>query len=225
MAKNTRPGQFSPVSLQACELIGRLPKKDPRLMLAYWALARHTSMNDEGGLGTNRVTGAGGGKVACVLSCRHAMAKARLEDLARAGVIRNAPKGLAAGRMKQASWIMEFAGDVPLPHALIDGVAGSNGVKERVLDKASTEVAMCALLLLLYCYANHNLEKWGGINPALLWRKWEMTARKSNKSFRLDGEPGHTTTSWDFIRPVLSAMGWKVTKVNECSASGPVRRI
>ena len=212
MAKNTKPGQFSPVSLKASEMIGKL--KDPRLMLAYWALARHTDMNDVGGLGPSRVTGAGGGKVAEVLSCRHAFAKARLEDLARHGIIRNAPVGLPAGRMKQASWIMEYPGDVPLPHALIDGVAGSNGVKQRILDKApSDQVAMCALLLLVHFYANHNLEKWGGINPALLWRTWEMTARKSNESFRLNGEPGKTVSStWDFTTRVLEALGLKVTK-------------
>jgi hypothetical protein len=215
MARNTRPGQFSPVSLKASEMIGKL--KDPRLMLTYWAVARHTSMNDEGGLGLgpNRVSGASGGKVAAVLSCRHAMAMARLEDLARHGIIRNAPVGLPAGRMKQALWIMEYEGDVSLPHALIDGVAGSTGLKERILDKASSpEVAMCALLLLLRCYANHDLEKWGGINPVLLWRKWEMTARKSNQSFRLDGEPSPTSSTWSFITLVLAAMGLKVTNGN-----------
>ena len=214
MAKNTKPGQFSPVSLKASEMIGKL--KDPRLMLAYWALARHTDMNDVGGLGPSRVTGASGGKVAKVLSCRHAMAKARLEDLARHGIIRNAPVGLPAGRMNQANWIMEYPGDVPIPHALIDGVAGSTGVKQRILDQApSDQVAMCALLLLVHGYANHNLMNWGGINPALLWRKWEMTARKSNESFRLDGEPGKATFStWDFITRVLGGLGLKVTKGN-----------
>lgn len=214
MSRNTKPGQFSPISLKACEMIAGL--KDPRLMLAYWTLARHTDMNDVGGLGPSRVTGAGGGKVAEILSCRHPTAKARLEELARHGIIRNAPKGMPAGRMKQASWIMEYDGDVPLPHALIDGLQGSTGVKQRILDKAaSNEVAMCALLLLAHCYANHNLEKWSGINPALLWRKWEMTSKKSNKSWRLDGEPGNTTTSaWDFMTRVLEATGLKVTKGN-----------
>jgi hypothetical protein len=112
---------------------------------------------------------------------------------------------------------MEYPGDVPIPQALIDGVAGSNGVKQRILDKApSDQVAMCALLLLVHCYANHNLEKWGGINPALLWRQWEMTARKSNESWRLDGEPiKNATSTWAFVTRVLEATGLKVTKSNQ----------
>jgi len=42
-----------------------------------------------------------------------------------------------------------------------------------------------------------------------------MTYRASNKSWRLDGEPGKTTTStWDFMTKVLEATGLKVTKGN-----------
>jgi len=65
MTKGTKPGQFSPVSFEALDLVASA-KKDPRLLLAYLGLARHMTMRDLDGRGPNILTGAGAEKVSAL---------------------------------------------------------------------------------------------------------------------------------------------------------------
>jgi hypothetical protein len=223
MAKNTRAGQFSPVSLEAATIVAKKWQK-PRMLAAYLALARQTSMNDEGGYGPNMVTGAGANKVSEVIGCQWERAKQYVEALADTGVILKAPATLRAGHVP-ATWIMAHKGDTNLPHAAVDGLAGksagdtdketkgkASSAIRRILDsKESDQVQLCALMLLLHCYHNHDLVKWGGINHGLIHRKWKTdVVTPAGQSFRWTVEPegNHTAwAKWDLITPVLASIG------------------
>jgi len=223
MAKNTKAGQFSPVSLEAATIVAKKWQK-PRMVAAYLALARQTSGYDEGGYGPNMVTGAGANKVSEVIGCQWERAKQYVEALADAGVILKAPATLKAGKAP-ARWIMAHKGDTNLPHAAVDGLAGksagdtgeetkgkASSAIRRILDsKESEQVQLCALMLLLHCYHNHNLVKWGGINHKLIYREWKVeVVTPSGQSFRWAVEPeGNNTVwaTWDLITPVLDSIG------------------
>lgn len=223
MAKNTKPGQFSPVSLEAATIVAKKWQK-PRMLAAYLALARQTSMDDEGGYGPNMVTGAGANKVSEVIGCQWERAKQYVEALADTGVILKAPATMRAG-IAPARWIMAHKGDTNLPHAAVDGLAGksagdtgeetkgkASSAIRRILDsKESEQVQLCALMLLLHCYHNHNLVKWGGINHKLIYREWKVeVVTPSGQSFRWAVEPEGNNTAWatwDLITPVLDSIG------------------
>lgn len=222
MAKNTRAGQFSPVSLEAATIVAKKWQK-PRMLAAYLALARQTSMNDEGGYGPNMVTGAGANKVSEVIGCQWERAKQYVEALADTGVILKAPATLKAG-IAPARWIMAHKGDTNLPHAAVDGLAGrgagdtdeetkgkASSAIRRILDsKESDQVQLCALMLLLHCYHNHDLMKWGGINHGLIYREWKTeVVTPSGQSFRWAVEPkgNYATAYWSLITPLFASIG------------------
>ena len=223
MAKNTRAGQFSPVSLEAATIVAKKWQK-PRMLAAYLALARQTSMNDEGGYGPNMVTGAGANKVSEVIGCQWERAKQYVEALADTGVILKAPATMRAG-IAPARWIMAHKGDTNLPHAAVDGLAGksagdtgeetkgkASSAIRRILDsKESEQVQLCALMLLLHCYHNHDLVKWGGINHGLIYRTWKTdVVTPAGQSFRWAVQPegNHTAwATWALITPVLDSIG------------------
>lgn len=222
MAKNTKPGQFSPVSLEAATIVAKKWQK-PRMLAAYLALARQTSMNDEGGYGPNMVTGAGANKVSEVIGCQWERAKQYVEALADTGVILKAPATLKAG-IAPARWIMAHKGDTNLPHAAVDGLAGrgagdtdeetkgkASSAIRRILDsKESDQVQLCALMLLLHCYHNHDLMKWGGINHGLIYREWKTeVVTPSGQSFRWAVEPkgNYATAYGSLITPLFASIG------------------
>ena len=223
MAKNTKPGQFSPVSLEAATIVAKKWQK-PRMLAAYLALARQTSMDDEGGYGPNMVTGAGANKVSEVIGCQWERAKQYVEALADTGVILKAPATMRAG-IAPARWIMAHKGDTNLPHAAVDGLAGksagdtgeetkgkASSAIRRILDsKESEQVQLCALMLLLHCYHNHDLVKWGGINHGLIYRTWKTdVVTPAGQSFRWAVQPegNHTAwATWALITPVLDSIG------------------
>ena len=194
------------------------------MVAAYLALARHATEKDEGGYGPNMVTGAGANKVSEVIGCQWQIAKQYVEALANTGVILKAPATLRAGHVP-ATWIMAHKGDTNLPHAAVDGLAGksagdtdketkgkASSAIRRILDsKESDQVQLCALMLLLHCYHNHDLVKWGGINHKLIYRKWETeVVTAAGQSFRWTVEPegNHTAwAKWDLITPVLASIG------------------
>ena len=222
MAKNTRAGQFSPVSLEAATIVAKKWQR-PRMLAAYLALARQTSMNDEGGYGPNRVTGAGAKKVSEVIGCGQEIAKQYVEALADTGVIWKAPATLKAG-IAPARWIMAHEGDTNLPHAAVDGLAGtsagdadeetkgkaSSAIRRILNSKESDQVQLCALMLLLHCYHNHDLVKWGGVNHKLIYREWKTEiVTPAGQSFTWSVEPGNYTArvEWPFVTPVLASIG------------------
>lgn len=210
VAEHTRAGQFSPVSMAAARLIARRAVPNPRLLAAYLALARQTSMHDEGGHGRNRVTGAGANKIAQVVGCQWPRARVLEQALAEACLIRKAPRGLPAGRMSQARWILADAGDVPLPHALVDGHGDASSGLRRLLDSGQPDpVVLCALVLLLECYARHDLERSGGVDPALLWREWSWTSRfePADKAWLVRATPGTAKARTDWMRGFLDGIG------------------
>ena len=223
MAKNTRAGQFSPVSLEAATIVAKKWQK-PRMVAAYLALARQATEKDEGGYGPNMVTGAGAKKVSEVIGCQWERAKQYVEALANTGVILKAPATLRAGHAP-ATWIMAHKGDTNLPHAAVDGLAGksagdtdeetkgkASSAIRRILDsKESEQVQLCALMLLLHCYHNHDRVKWGGINHKLTYRKWKIeVVTPSGQSFRWAVEPEGNSTcwvDWALATPVLASIG------------------
>jgi len=231
MAKNTKAGQYSPVSLEAATLVAKKWQK-PRMVAAYLALARQATEKDEGGYGPNMVTGAGAKKVSEVIGCQWERAKQYVEALADTGVILKAPATLKAGKAP-ARWIMAHKGDTNLPHAAVDGLAGksagdtgeetkgkASSAIRRILDsKESEQVQLCALILLLHCYHNHDLVKWGGINHALIWREWKTEiVTPSGQSFRwaVIPEIARSDDGWftkkTFSQMVLTSIGLEKTE-------------
>jgi hypothetical protein len=220
MARRTKAGQFSPVSLVALNRIAKLERKHPKLLLAYLALARHTTMNDLDGSGPNRYSGAGAKKITEVALCGREYANTMLDGLVSLGLIVKAPQGLS---FKQARWAMCHTGTVNIPHALIDGTKGRDGKDQEGITRllrlgASDEVITCAIMLLVNCYAEHDLDEFGGINPQLMWREWKHQAKEDGDCFRVTCEPGSYTASKDWIELIVSSMGGKVDDKGNSSA-------
>ena len=229
MAKNTKPGQFSPVSLKAATAIAQAWPDKPRMLAAYLILARYATKDDVGGYGHNMVIGAGANIVSRVIGCQWMQAKNYLEALANYGMIQKAPAGLKAGRSK-AEWILMHKGDTDFPHAAVDGLDQLSGIEElgpkttpvkatsairRILDsQESDQVRLCALMLLLHCYHNHDLMKWGGVNHKLIYRKWKRdSVAQEGESFRWSATPDEnpTTSSSAFVETILTSIGVKKT--------------
>lgn len=229
MAKNTKPGQFSPVSLKAATAIAQAWPDKPRMLAAYLILARYATKDDVGGYGHNMVIGAGANIVSRVIGCQWMQAKNYLEALANYGMIQKAPAGLKAGRSK-AEWILMHKGDTDFPHAAVDGLDQLSGIEElgpkttpvkatsairRILDsQESDQVRLCALMLLLHCYHNHDLMKWGGIDHELIRREWKRdSVAQEGESFRWSAIPGEspTTSSNAFAETILTSIGVKKT--------------
>jgi hypothetical protein len=207
MTKGTKPGQFSPVSLEALELIAK-SRKDPRLLLAYLGLARHTTMNDLDGRGPNMLTGAGAEKVRVLTGCGTPMATGMVNALASMGLIKKAGAGLP---IAQARWAMQHRGDVNIPHALIDGGIGqADGIGRLLKEGASNEAVVCAIMLLINCYAEHDLEKFGGINHQQMWRNWEHLTGTEGEGFRVTAEPKTESVNGKYLSKIMSGMGGKV---------------
>lgn len=210
MAKGTKAGQFSPVSLEALELIAK-EKKDPRLLIAYLGLARHTTMNDLDGRGPNMLTGAGAEKVRVLTGCGTPMAGGIVRALEKMGLIKKAPSGLPS---TQARWAMQHRGSVNIPHALIDGLGDAEGIGRLLKAGATSEVVVCAIMLLVHCYAEHNLESFGGINHKWLWRKWEHSISAEGEGFKVAAEPVTDTVSNGYLRKIIASVGGQLNADN-----------
>ncbi|KJZ52486.1 hypothetical protein [Pseudomonas marginalis] len=205
MTKGTKSGQFSPVSLEALELIAKREKKDPRLLLAYLGLARHTTMNDLDGRGPNMLTGAGAEKVRVLTGCGTPVATGIVSTLANMGLIKKPAAGLPSN---QARWAMQHQGTVNIPHALIDGGIGNADSIGRLLKAGATdEVVVCAIMLLINCYAVHDLEMFGGIDHHRIWRQWDHMINAEGEGVRVTASPKHATANKQFISNIVGSMG------------------
>ncbi len=204
MAKGTKAGQFSPVSLEALELIAKGEKKDPRLLIAYLGLARHTTMNDLDGRGPNMLTGAGAEKVRVLTGCGTPMATGIVRVLEKMGLIKKPPSGLPPA---QARWAMQHRGNVNIPHALIDGLGDAEGIGRLLKAEATSEVVVCAIMLLVNCYAEHNLERFGGINHKWMWRKWGHSTSAEGEGFKVAAEPETETASSGYLSKIIASIG------------------
>lgn len=208
MTKGTKPGQFSPISLEALEIIAKRDKKDPRLLLAYLGLARHTTMNDLDGRGPNMLTGAGAEKVRILTNCGTPMATGIVKTLAGMGLIKKPIEKLP---INQARWAMQHQGTVNIPHALIDGGIGNADNIGRLLKEGATDdVVVCAIIILINCYAQHDLEVFGGVDHQQVWRRWDHTISPEGDGFRVTAEPIVEVSSAKFIKKIISSMGGKV---------------
>ena len=204
MAGRTKPGQYSPVSLEALTLIAKRERKDPRLLLAYLALARHTTMKDLDGRGPNMITGAGAKKVMAVAYCGAPMANSMIRVLCDMGLIKKAPASLPP---MQARWAMQHRGTVNIPHALIDGISHGDGIDRLLKSGASNEVITCAIMLLVYCYAGHDLQEHGGISQQALWREWRHQISTQEQGFRVTAEPASEYSKKAWQQLVMASMG------------------
>lgn len=204
MAKGTKAGQFSPVSLEALELIAKREKKDPRLLIAYLGLARHTTMNDLDGRGPNMLTGAGAKKVRELTGCGTPVAAGIVKELEKMGLIKKAPPGLPSN---QARWAMQQRGTVNIPHALVDGLGEAEGIGRLLKAEATSEEVVCAIMLLVHCYAEHNLVRFGGINHEWMWRKWGHFISAEGEGFKVTAEPEVATASRGYLSKVIASIG------------------
>ncbi|MEG2569541.1 MAG: hypothetical protein RSA84_25365, partial [Acinetobacter sp.] len=206
MTKGTKPGQFSPVSLEALELIANA-KKDPRLLLAYLGLARHTTMRDLDGRGPNMLTGAGAEKVRVLTGCGTPMATGIVNALAGMGLIKKPAAGLPPN---QARWAMQHQGTVNIPHALIDGIGNADGIGRLLKEGAADEVVVCAVMLLINCYVMHDLEMFGGVDYQQIWRHWNHIVSPEGEGFLVTAEPTNDTARTKFISKIVGSMGDQV---------------
>lgn len=218
MAGRKKAGLYAPVSLEALKLIAKREKLDPRLLLAYLALARHTTMNDLDGRGPNMLTGAGAEKVRVITGCGTPIATGMVRALANMGLIKKPEPGLPK---KQSLWAMQHQGTVNIPHALIDGIEKADGINRLLKQGASDQVVTCAIMLLMYCYLEHDLEEYGGINPDYVWREWKHQVIAEGEVFKVVAEPGdgYTTQAWQTL--ILGSMGVERTEENAQSIFWP----
>jgi len=203
MAKGTKAGQFSPVSIEALKLIAKREKRDPRLLVAYLGLARHTTMHDLDGRGPNMLTGAGAEKVRVLTGCGSAYATGIVGALEKMDLIKRPKPGLP---QKQARWALQHPGNVNIPHALIDGLGSSDGIS-RLLKAADDDVVIYAILMLIHFYAEHDMERFGGINHDLMWRKWDHTISEEGNGFKVTAEPVHDTVNTGYLKKIISSLG------------------
>jgi len=214
MTKGTKSGQFSPISLEALELIAR-DKKDPRLLLAYLGLARHTTMNDLDGRGPNMLTGAGAEKVRVLTGCGTPVATGMVNALAGMGLIKKPTAGLP---VNQARWAMQHQGTVNIPHALIDGgIGNAEGIGRLLKAGATNEVVVCAIMLLINCYALHDLEMFGGVDHQKIWRRWDHSTSPEGDGVRVTAEPITDTANTKFIIKIVGSMGEKLDEKGNSS--------
>lgn len=194
MAITKKSGVYSPVSLQAIELIGTKCPNSPRLLIAYLVLARFAGMQPVGAHGSNMVTGAGASAVAEAMKMRWSRANELVRQLMELGIIRRAEKHLIVGK-SPATYVMQFQGDVDFPHSLVDGlneVPGAVRLFDSV-ENTSLETIAAALLALVHCYRLHDMNQWGGVCPNLFQTKWVISSvEPEGRGFKVRAARGTT---------------------------------
>ena len=179
MSEKVKSSLYSPVSLEAIEIIAKLPKKNPRLLMAYIILARFAGQKPVGNYGPNRVIGAGANAVSSTLKIGWQRGNELVQALVKLNVITPAPKGLLVGS-SPATYVLCHAGDLDIPHALVSGLGDVPGIA-RLLDKRygeamSSDVVVTAVMILAHCYRNHDMLLWGGVDSDLLYQEWRIHA-------------------------------------------------
>lgn len=173
MTTRKKSGVYSPVSLAAIDLIATQCANAPRLLVAYLVLARFTGMCAVGPHAPNMVTGAGATAVANAMKMRWERANELVKKLLALGIIRDAEKGIAVGK-SSARYVMQYEGDVDLPHALIDGLNGVAGITRLLAadDKQPPQTITAAVVALMHCYRLHDMTQWGGVCPQAVHTQW-----------------------------------------------------
>lgn len=207
-----KAGLYSPISLEAINVIGKLAKKNPRLLLAYIVLARFAGQLPVGGFGPNRVTGAGANAVSKILKIRWSRANELVKALIQLEIITAAPKGLFVGK-SPATYVMCFVGDIQIPHALVDGMVDVAGIS-RLFDEQyaqSPEVIATAMVALVHCYRQHDMQRWGGVNQDALYQDWLIrSVEPEGKGFKIKAIRGANTNrsvSRSFFSDVMHSLG------------------
>ena len=192
MHQKVKSGIYSPISMRAIERIVRGENKNPYLLLAYIVLARYCGQKAVGDYGKNMVTGAGGNAVRKVLKIGSTSGKTLVQLLEKIEIISQSPSGLSAGRCP-ATYVMHYPGDVQIPHALVDGlneVAGISRLLEKKHDQPQPVITV-AIVALMHCYMQHDMEKWGGVNHSALLQEWSMkTVLQEGGYYKIKGRRG-----------------------------------
>lgn len=194
MATRTRSGIYSPVSLEAINLITAHCANAPRLLIAYLVLARFTGMCAVGTHAPNMVTGAGATAVANAMKIRWARANDLVKKLQELGVIQKAEKGLVVSKSR-ALYVIQFQGDVNVPHSLIDGlneVAGITRLLEPV-ENQPLQTITAAVVALVHCYRLHDMYRWGGVCPQAAHAPWVIhSVKQEGQGFKVQAIRGTT---------------------------------
>lgn len=197
MTITKKPGVYSPVSLDAIELIFSKCANTPRLLIAYLVLARFAGMQPVGAHGPNMVTGAGATAVAKAMKIKWSRANELVKQLVALGIIRHAEKNLIVGK-SPATYVLQFQGDVNFPHSLIDGLNEVPGIV-RLFDSVenpSLKTIAAALLALVHCYRLHDMNQWGGVSPKLVQTKWVISSVwPEARGFKVHAARGTTDSS------------------------------
>ncbi|WP_191902314.1 hypothetical protein, partial [Pseudomonas viridiflava] len=74
-------------------------------------------------------------------------------------------------------------------------------------EGAADEVVVCAVMLLINCYAVHDLEMFGGVDYQQIWRHWNHIVSPECEGFRVIAEPTNDTARTKFISKIVGSMG------------------
>lgn len=212
MSGAVRAGLYTPVSMVILRRIAA-KTRNPKLVMAYLALARHGDGREIADYPPHTLTGAGANKVKQVVAVAERTASLLVNSLLNQGYISRAPE--AARQVKsRLTYQLHPEGDlVDIPHALIDGleVAGHQtpGIRRLwALDCTSDEV-LNALMLLLEVYAATDMDKWGGASPALIRRDWETdaTVPADGEAFRWIARALNDKTQIQCMTPAMAHTG------------------
>lgn len=199
MATSKKSGVYSPVSLAAIDLIATHNANTPRLLIAYLVMARFTGMHPVGTHAANMVTGAGASAVANAMKMKWERANELVKKLLALGIIREAEKGLFVGK-SPARYVMQFQGNVNLPHTLIDGLTWVAGITRLLSadEKQPLQTITAAVVALVHCYRLHDMNRWGGVCPQAVHAQWVIrSVEPEGNGFKVmatRGATGLTTT-------------------------------
>lgn len=216
--------QTSSSTLEALANKGRF-----EYVAGFLALARHVMGDPIAGFPPHSFTGAGVNAIHEKGCMSEESARGVFEELKKDGII-SLPPPSAKQVSKHVRWqINQGELDLALPHALLDGL---NKVKvtsaiKRIKNPSSspshpieglstTEKALDALMLLLSLYKHSAMERFGGVSPHCIYRKWTVQSRVRNaKGIRWGAEPGDGITAYHAF--MASSLAHRQDAKNELS--------
>lgn len=216
MYEPVKSGLYTPVSLDTLRRIAEVTK-NPKLVVAYLALARHADGRSIAGYPPHTLTGAGANKVKKVTAVAERTASLLVNSLVNHGFISRAPEDARKLKSKLTYQLHPEGNLVDIPHALIDGLdIGGRYIEgiSRIWSMASTpEKILPALMLLLELYAANDMESWGGVSPKYIYRQWVTDAAvpADGGTFRWIARAEKESAYWVLIGNALAYMGLKYT--------------
>lgn len=220
MAQEPKSGLYTPVSMDVLRKIASTTK-NPKLVVAYLALANHTDGRSIAGHPPHTLTGAGANKVKKLCAVAERTASLLVNSLLNQGFISKAPEAARKEKSRLTYLLHPEGNTVDIPRSLIDGLDMGGYATEgitRIWSLASDEKALAAIMLLLELYASTDMERWGGISPRVIHRAWQTDAAApaDGCAFRWIAQASKVETSYlDTLSHAMEWSGLVYTKGND----------